>query len=371
MGRKIKVGIVGCGNISGIYFQNLTNLFVNTEVYACSDLMKERAEQAAEKYNIKHTMSTEELLNSDEVEIILNLTVPKQHFEICKSALNSGKHVYVEKPLSLTIEQGSELVALAKQKGLLIGCAPDTFMGGGIQTCRKLIDSGFIGKPIGGSAFMMCHGHEGWHPDPEFYYENGGGPMLDMGPYYLTALVNLLGPAKSVAGMTNITFPERTITSEKKFGKKVKVEVPTHVAGNIEFQSGAIVTMVTSFDVWGSTLPRIEIYGSEGSLVVPDPNTFGGEVLYKSAFAKSFSPVPLTHIYYDNSRGIGVADMAECILSGGVNRASGELANHVLEIMHAFHISADQKKYYELKSTCEKPAALSVGLTKGYLNILS
>lgn len=365
--NKVKVGIVGCGNISGIYFENLTNLFTNVEVYACSDLDEEKAKSAAEKYGINNILSTEELLECEDIQIVLNLTTPKTHYEICKKALLAGKHVYVEKPLSLNVEQSKELLTIAKEKNLMVGCAPDTFLGGGIQTCRKLIDDGFIGKPIAATAFMTCHGHENWHPDPEFYYELGGGPMFDMGPYYLTALVSLLGEAKTVCGMTKISFPQRTITSSKKFGKKIDVEVPTHVAGNILFQNGVIATMITSFDIWSSTLPRIEIYGSLGTLIVPDPNSFGGPVLLRTAHGDEFKEIPLTHIYSENSRGIGVSDMANCILEKGTPRASGELANHVLEIMHAFHESSDTLRYVELTTTCNQPEPLPLGLTKGYV----
>ena len=365
--KKINIGVVGCGNISSIYFENLTKLFTNTAVYACADVIEERAKEASEKYDISHVLSTKELLNCKDIDIVLNITVPKFHFEVCKKALLAGKHVYVEKPLALTIEQGKELVRLAKEKNLMLGCAPDTFLGGGLQTCRKLIEDGFIGTPIAATAFMVCHGHESWHPDPEFYYANGGGPMFDMGPYYLTALVSLLGPAKTVSGVAKITFPQRTITSEKKFGKAIKVEVPTHVAGNIEFKNGAVATVITSFDIWSSTLPRIEIYGSLGTLIVPDPNTFDGPVLLRTAQGSEFKEIPLTHTYSDNSRGIGLANMAKCIETGENNIASGELANHVLEIMHGFHISSDTKKYYELTSTCRQPEALPMGLIKGTL----
>jgi predicted dehydrogenase len=365
--KRTKIGIIGCGHISGIYFQNLTQTFVNTEVYACADVVAERAKEAADKYGICKVLTTEELLQDPAVEIVVNLTIPKVHFDVCKSALLAGKHVYVEKPLSLTLEQGRELLRLANERNLMIGCAPDTFLGGGLQTCRKLIDDGFIGTPIGGTAFLVNHGHEGWHPDPEFYYQAGGGPMFDMGPYYLTALVSLLGEADTVCGMTKISFPERTITSAKKFGQVVKVEVPTHIAGTIQFKNGAIINMITSFDVWGSNLPRIEIYGTLGTLLVPDPNTFGGSVYLKMAHGTEFKEIPLTHIYQENSRGIGVADMAHCLQNGGVNRASGELANHVLELMHAFHISADSQTYYKLTSTCSQPTPLPLNLVKGYV----
>ncbi|MBP2111629.1 Gfo/Idh/MocA family protein [Paenibacillus silagei] len=365
--RKVKIGIVGCGNISGIYFENLTGTFKNTEVYACSDLNLERAQQAAEQYGVPNVWTTAELLASDEIEIVVNLTTPNYHFEVCKQALLAGKHVYVEKPLSLSLENGTELVALAQEKNLFIGCAPDTFLGGGLQTCAKLIADGYIGEPVAATAFMLCHGHESWHPDPEFYYQAGGGPMFDMGPYYLTALVSLLGPATTVCGMTKTSFPTRTITSEKKFGKVVEVEVPTHVAGTIQFASGAVATMITSFDVWHSTLPRIEIYGSLGTLIVPDPNTFGGPILLRPAHSSEFKEIPVVHSYEGNSRGIGVADMARCIETGETPRANGELANHVLEMMHAFHTSSDTKRYAELTTTCEQPKLLPLGLIKGYL----
>ncbi|OOM78768.1 1,5-anhydro-D-fructose reductase [Clostridium puniceum] len=365
--NKVKVGVIGCGNISGIYFENLTKTFVNIEVHACADLIEDRAKEAAEKYNIPNIFSTEELLQCEDIQIVLNLTIPKIHFDVCKQTLLAGKHVYVEKPLSLTMEQGNELLALAKEKNLMVGCAPDTFLGAGLQTCRKLIEDGFIGKPVAATAFMVCHGHEGWHPDPEFYYDIGGGPMFDMGPYYLTALVSLLGEAKTVCGMTKISFPQRTITSSKKFGEVIDVKIPTHVAGTIEFQNGAIATIITSFDVWASKLPRIEIYGSIGTLIVPDPNAFGGPVLLKTAHGDEFKEIPLTHIYAENSRGIGVADMARCIKTGDKPRASGELANHVLEIMHSFHISYNTKKYIELSTSCQQSKPLAMGLSKGYV----
>lgn len=365
---KIKVGIIGCGNISKIYMENLTKTFVNTEVYACADLMEDRAKEAAQKYDIPNVFSTEELLECKDIQIVVNLTVPKVHFEVCRKALLAGKHVYVEKPLSLTMEQGKELMSLAKEKNLLLGGAPDTFLGAGLQTCRKLIEDGFIGEPVAATAFMTCHGHESWHPDPEFYYEVGGGPMFDMGPYYLTALVALLGRAKTVCGMTKASFPQRTITSSKKFGKIIEVKIPTHVAGTIEFDNGTIATMITSFDIWSSSLPRIEIYGSRGTLVVPDPNTFGGPVLLRPAASKEFKEIPLTYIYEENSRGIGVADMANCIVNGDKPRACGELTNHILEIMHAFHISSDTKEYVELTTDCQKPKPLALGLIKGYIS---
>ncbi|AUS98549.1 oxidoreductase [Clostridium thermosuccinogenes] len=367
---KIKIGIIGCGNISDIYLQNLTSTFVNTEVLAVCDIIEERAQAARQKYNIPYMFTNvDEILGLKEIQIIVNLTTPGDHYQICKKALEAGKHVYVEKPLSLKVEQGMELKELARKNNLLLGCAPDTFLGAGLQTCRKAIDDGLIGDVIGATAFMVCHGHESWHPDPEFYYEEGGGPMFDMGPYYLTALVSMIGPAKTVTGMNSITFKQRTITSRKKFGKVIDVKVPTHVTGTIEFKNGAIATVITSFDVWGSTLPRIEIYGSRGTLIVPDPNTFGGDVRIQTYFQNEFKEVPLTHIYSENSRGLGVADMADAIINNRTNIANGDLACHVLEIMHAFHESAEKRAFVDLKTDCERPKPLAIGLTKGYVSL--
>jgi predicted dehydrogenase len=221
--NKVKVGIIGCGNISDIYFRNLMQTFQITEVAACADLIAERAAEKAKEFNVPKACSVEELLADPEIRIVVNLTIPAAHTEINLAALNAGKHVHCEKPLAITREDGKKVMDLAKEKGLLAGCAPDTFLGGGLQTCRKLVDDGWIGAPVAATAFMTCHGHESWHPSPEFYYQVGGGPMFDMGPYYLTALVSLLGPARRVTGSARISFPQRTITSAPKFGKIIDV----------------------------------------------------------------------------------------------------------------------------------------------------
>lgn len=363
---KLNVGIIGCGNISGIYMENITNLFHNLNLYAICDLDVEKTKTAAEKYHINLILGYEEMLACEEIQIILNLTTPQSHYKICKDILNAGKHAYVEKPLSLHTEEGKELVELAKSKKLLLGCAPDTFLGAGIQTAIKAINDGLVGEVIGATAFMMCHGHESWHPDPEFYYQAGGGPMFDMGPYYLTALVSMIGPVSEVVGMNQITFPERIITSEQKFGEKVPVEVPTHVNGLLKFANGAIGNIITSFDVWGSTLPRIEIYGTRGSLVVPDPNCFDGKVLIKQYFDKDFQELPLTSIYSMNSRGVGLSDLANCVITESTeNRASGALACHILEIMHALHVSQEEKTFIPITTTCTRPKQMESYLVKG------
>ncbi|MFN2235661.1 MAG: Gfo/Idh/MocA family protein [Anaerolineales bacterium] len=363
----VNVGVVGAGNISGIYLEK-GQTFEILSITAVADLIRERAEQQAEIYQIPCVLSTDEMLSDPSIDIILNLTTPDAHADIAFQALESGKSIYNEKPLAITREDGQKILALARQKNLLVGGAPDTFLGGGLQTCRKLINDGWIGTPVAATAFMLCHGHESWHPDPEFYYKVGGGPMFDMGPYYLTALISLMGPVKRVTGSTRATFPTRTITSEFKYGQLISVDVPTHVAGILEFASGAIATIITSFDVWNHHLPFIEIYGTAGSLSVPDPNTFGGPVSVRRPGAEFWSDIPLTHGYAQNSRSLGLADMAYALRTGRPQRASGELCFHVLDIMHAIHEASDSGHHILLDSTCPQPAPLPMDLTPGKLD---
>lgn len=352
--EKVGVGIIGCGNISGIYFSNCKK-FKNLELLACADLIRERAEEKAKEFQVPKACSVEELLSDERIQIAVNLTIPKVHVEVNLKAIEAGKNVYVEKPLGLSRDQAKKMLEKAGKKKLLVGCAPDTFMGGGIQTCRKIIDDGTIGEIVGASAFMMCRGHETWHPDPEFYYEKGGGPMFDMGPYYLTALINLIGPVRRVSGMTRISFPERIITSKKKYGKKVKVEVPTHVTGIMDFEKGGIGMIITSFDVSGHRMPCIDIYGSKGTLTVPDPNCYGGVPELQLYGKESWDKIPLTHGFSENSRGLGVSDMAHALTSKTAFRPTGELAFHVLDIMQSFHESSDSGKYINIKSRCDRP----------------
>ncbi len=331
-------------------------MFKEVEIVGVCDLIPERAAKAAEEYGIKKIYKDmHELFADDAVDIVLNLTRPYEHFDVTMAAIKAKKHVYSEKPLGVTLEEGQELVAAAKANGVFIGGAPDTFLGAGIQTCRKLIDAGIIGTPIGASAFMVCRGHETWHPDPEFYYKRGGGPMLDMGPYYLTALVNLLGEISSVSGIVKTTFPQRTITSEPKFGTIVDVDVPTHVTGLMNFKSGAVGTIFTTFDVYKAQMPRIEIYGSEGTLSVPDPNTFGGPIMLYRPEKKEFLEMPLMFNYPDNSRGLGVADMAKALETKRAFRANSDLTLHVLEVMTAFGKSSDAGRHVEIGSSVERP----------------
>lgn len=360
--KKLKIGIIGCGNISSIYMENCPK-FPQLELVACADLDVERAQSQAEKFGVPKACSVEELLADPAIELVINLTIPKAHASVCIQALEAGKHVYTEKPLAVTREEGKQILETAKKHNLLVGSAPDTFLGAGIQTAINLIEQGEIGVPIGASAFMICRGHEHWHPDPAFYYDNGGGPMFDMGPYYLTALVALLGPIKRISGSTRISYQERTVLSTPKAGTKIEVSTPTHISGVIDFDSGVIGSITTSFDAFGGTsLPPIEIYGSEGTLLVPDPNTFGGPVKIRKRDEKEFIEVPLAYGYSQNNRGLGVADMARAILEGGKYRANSELAYHVLEAMHGFHDSSDSGKHYIMESTCERPESVSLEL---------
>ncbi len=360
--KKLSVGVVGCGDISQIYLQNMHTFDVLT-CKACADILPERAKARAKEFDIQR-MPVEALLADPEIDIVVNLTVPKAHAEVNLAALKAGKHVYTEKPFAVQRSDGLRTIEYARQQGLRVGCAPDTFLGGGLQTCRKLIDEGAIGYPVAAVAFMLGHGMETWHPNPEFFYKTGGGPMLDMGPYYLTALVTLLGPIRRISGSTRISFPERLVTSKINYGKRINVETPTHIAGVMDFANGTVGTIITNFDVWGTNLPRIEIYGSEGSLSVPDPNTFGGPVkLFKPG--KDWQEVEVLHGYTQNSRGLGVAEMAQAILSNRPHRAGGELAYHVLESMLAFEKASRSGGYVLLESSCDQPEAFPSNLQPG------
>ncbi len=356
---KTGVGIIGCGNISGIYLKNLTSVFSNVELKAVADLDPSRAKAKAEEFPGVKALTVEQLLADPSISVVVNLTIPLAHATVGRAILKAGKSLYVEKPLAVELADGEELVRLAAEKKVRIGAAPDTFLGAGIQTCRKLIEDGWIGTPIGGSAFMLCGGHEGWHPDPAFYYKPGAGPMFDMGPYYLTALTALLGPVKSLMGSAKKSFATRTIGSQPKKGEIVTVEVPTHVSAILEFEAGASVTISTSFDAFGGTshVP-IEIYGSEGTLQVPDPNTFGGPIRFRKKGSKEWTELPLLFGYAENSRGLGVSDLATGLVEGKPHRADGALALHVLEIMHGIHRSAESGARYTIKNSCHKPEGL-------------
>ena len=354
-GPPLSVGVVGCGFISAIYLSNLTRRFPGVKVAAVADLLPDRAKARAAEYGIPRACGVEELMADPSIELVLNLTVPRVHAEVTLQAVSAGKHVYSEKPLAIGLRDAEKILALARKKGVRVGGAPDTFLGAGIQACIHLIDQGAIGMPVSATAFMTCHGHESWHPDPAFYYESGGGPVFDMGPYYFTALVALMGPARRVCGSARRTFPRRLVATGPKAGEVIDVSVPTHVSGTIDFAIGAVATFVMSFDVWHAQLPRIEIYGSDGSLSVPDPNTFGGPVRMRGAQDEEWKEVPVFGPYADNSRGLGLAEMAAAIRENRPHRASGELGMHALEIMHAVHEASSSGRYAELRYPVGRP----------------
>jgi len=356
--EPLRVGIIGLGNISGIYFENLKR-YSATEIVAVADLDAARATATAEKHGIGKALTPEQLVTDADVELVLNLTIPGAHYSVQKLAVENGKHVYTEKPLTVERDEAAEILEIAGRNGVRVGGAPDTFLGGAHQACRAAIQEGLIGDVIGSHSFMLCHGHESWHPAPEFYYKKGGGPMFDMGPYYLTALVNMIGPIRTVSGSARVTFPTRTITSQPLNGTVINVDVPTHVAGIMEFANGAIGEITTSFDVWHSQVPPILIYGSEGSLAVPDPNGFGGEPKIRLRGDSEWQPLPVEFGFTGNSRGVGVLDMAVAIRENRPHRASGALAFHVLDAMHAFHESSDQRRHVDLSVGLEKPEIMA------------
>lgn len=362
----MNIGIIGCGNISDVYFQNCKR-FDALRVVFCSDLEAARARSKAEQHGVPRHGTTEELLADPGVELVINLTRPGTHHEINLRALEAGKHVYSEKPLAVRRDEGTKLLEAARTSGLRLGCAPDTFMGAALQTSRRVIDAGLIGRPVGATACMAYPGHESWHPDPEFFYQPGGGPLLDMGPYYLTALVHLLGPVRRVTSITGKAHAERVIGSGPRQGTRFPVNVPTHVAGAMEFGNGAVATLVMSFDIWYHDLPVLEVYGTEGSLSLPDPNHFGGTVRLRKARAKTWRRVACAHGYEENSRGVGAADLVRAIAEKRPHRASGELAFHVLDVTQAFHEASDSGRAIKVASRCDRPEPMREGLQFGEL----
>jgi predicted dehydrogenase len=364
--KPFRVGIIGCGNISRQYFEHLAPYGAYAKFTAVADLNMDLARAKAVEHGLK-ACTVKELLADPDIDAILNLTIPAAHVTVNLAALRAGKHVYCEKPFSFTYKEGLQVLKEAQKRKLRVGCAPDTVLGGGIQTARKIIDSGAIGKPVAAFANMLSHGPESWHPNPYFYYQKGGGPLFDMGPYYLTSLVVMMGPVKTVSALARVTFKERIITNKIDFGKKIKVEVPTHLSGELEMANGAIATVTMSFDVWASKMPLIEVHGTEGSLTVPDPNTFGGEVQLWTTQKREWETIPLTHS--DKlGRGTGLADLAFSEQTKKRNhRLNGELALHVVEIMEAFHTAARTGRKITLKSRPKQPEAMPAGLPLGQL----
>lgn len=356
-----RVGIIGCGNISRAYATKLRAL-PDLELVACADLDPDRARALAQEAGVPLVLAPEELIAHPDVDVVLNLTVPLAHTGITRAALEAGRHVYSEKPLALDRAEGEGLVTLARTAGLRLGCAPDTFLGAGLQTCRGLLDSGAIGVPLAANAFFHGSGPESWHPDPRSFYRRGAGPLFDVGVYYVTALVALLGPIDRVTGAARVSRARRLITSQPLHGTWMDVEVPTHVAGVLEHEAGPIATLVASFDVPATRYRWIEVYGTEGTLSVPDPNTFGGPVQIRRAGDADWTDVPLTHANAQQSRGLGLADLVRAQRAGRPHRASGELALHVLEVMEGLLAAAGTGRHQPIASRVERPAPLAAGL---------
>lgn len=363
---SINVGIIGCGKISQAYFDG-TGIFDTLDIIACADL-DETLAQAKAKENGCKALRVEALLADPEIQLVINLTIPTAHAAVGRAILESGKHVYSEKPLAIRLDEGRDLLSLAEEKGLLVGCAPDTILGAGQQTSREIVDSGQLGRITSGTAFMLSPGVESWHPNPGFYYKKGGGPVFDMAPYYLSTLVNCLGPVHSVVAMTSRALEERIATSPGRKGERFPVEIDTHTSGTLLFESGAVITAVFSFDVIAADYSPIQLYGTSGSVKIPDPNTFGGPVATAYNSAEDWTEIPLTRPYTENTRGIGVAYMASALLTGRPHRASGTLALHVLEVMHAFDESSRSGRLIEIASRPPRPNALPANLIHGQID---
>ena len=364
--RRVGVGIIGTGNISSAYLKAMKGFDV-LDIRAVADMKQDLAEARAAEFGVPAAKSVEALLADPSVEIIVNLTIPRAHVEVGLRAVDAGKHIYGEKPLGITFAEGKKLVDAAKARGVRVGSAPDTFLGGGHQQARAVIDSGALGKVVGGTAFFACPGHEFWHPDPAFYYDIGGGPVLDMGPYYITDLVNLLGPVARVHALSLTPHAERPIRSEPKKGQMMPVKVATHVTGTLIFASGPLIQVTLSFDVPKHSHLPYELYGTDATMLVPDPNAFGGEVKLAKPRAE-FENVPVTLPYADgNYRSIGVADMAYGILANRPHRASGALALHALEVMEAFDVSSREGRTVDIQTSVERPAPVSDNLVNGKL----
>jgi predicted dehydrogenase len=376
--KELGVGVIGCGNISSAYFR-LAPLFRGYRMLACADLNMAAAEAQAKEFGLRaHTV--DDLLKQDDIDIVVNLTIPAAHFGVTKAILSAGKHAYSEKPFVLSLAEGEEIRALAAGKGLRVGSAPDTFLGGAHQQARALIDDGSVGTINSGTAMVLNHGMEHWHPNPDFFYQPGAGPVLDLGPYYVTNLINLIGPVKRIASLVTTAYASRTISSEPRKGQTVPVATPTNIHALLDFASGATVTMICSWDVWAHRHSNMELYGSGGSLYVPDPNFFGGDVI---SGGRNFTPVetvaPWDHPFgvpnqdhpsgakLANYRGAGLADMARAIHEGGPHRCSLEVALHAVDVMTTCLSAGASGKWEMLSTTCERPAALGPDAARALL----
>jgi len=369
---KTVIGLIGCGNISDAYLRGAAHSNA-IRVKACSDLRPEAAQAKAAEYGVS-AMPVQQLLADPEISIVVNLTVPMTHAAVSQQILNAGKHAYSEKPLAANFADSAGLMELSRARNLRVGCAPDTFLGASHQACRRLIDSGAIGVPVGGSAVVMSHGMESWHPNPEFFFKQGGGPILDVGPYYITQLVNLLGPVRRAVALGTIGNATRTVTSEPLKGSTIDVEVLTTVNGVLEFANGANISLSASWDVWKhNRASPIEIYGTEGTLLGVDPNFFGnvprvckpdGDWQDVAIGAHPFG-IPNREMrngtMQADYRSVGLVDMAMAIRQGRPHRASGDRALHVLEVLEALEVSSRSGQFVSIRSRCDRPEPVPLG----------
>ncbi len=370
-------GIIGCGNISESYLR-LAPMFHPVEIVACADVNEDAAKIRADTFGIRG-LGVAELLGADDVEIIVNLTPPAAHFDVSAMALEHGKHVYSEKPFVLSRAQGEQLLDLAQARGLRLGSAPDTFLGGAHQLARHVIDRRMIGRITSGTCHVMSHGMEHWHPNPDFFFKPGGGPVLDVGPYYIANLIQLIGPVKRVAAISATPATERVITSQPRHSEKITVETPTTIHAVMKFATGAVVTLGASWDVWDHRHSPMELYGETGSLLVPDPNFFGGEPV---CITSDGDPVPLPPWDHPlgianeahpmgmraNYRAAGLAEMAQAIMQNRPHRCAGEIALHGIDVMTGILASAQSSEFVGLKTTCTRPAALAMDDARALLN---
>ncbi|WP_457940648.1 Gfo/Idh/MocA family protein [Mesorhizobium sp. 10J20-29] len=377
MARKLGVGIVGCGNISAAYF-SLAPLFKGIKVTACADINPAAAKARAEEFGVRAEATVEDLMKAKDVDIVVNLTVPAVHYAISRQALDAGKNVYSEKPFVLDVKEGLDLKKRADKQGLRVGSAPDTFLGGAHQQARHLVDSGAVGRITGGTCHVMSHGMEHWHPNPDFFFLPGAGPILDLGPYYITNLIQLIGPVKRVTALTSTPSKERTIGNGPRLGEKVPVKTPTTIHAIMEFESGAVVTFNASWDVWQHGHSPMELYGEDGTLHVPDPNFFGGDL----AMTKQDKPVkklpkwqhPFGVPNQKHARGMmanyrtaGLADMALAIAEDRPHRCSLDMALHAIDVMTGILKSGETGKFVAMRTTCERPEALGAKQARAML----
>ncbi|MTI00375.1 Gfo/Idh/MocA family protein [Roseibium sp. RKSG952] len=370
MSDTLGVGIIGCGNISTTYF-DLVPLFKGLEIRACADLNAQAAAEQAAHYGVR-SETVETLLSADDVDVVVNLTVPEAHFPVSEQALKAGKHVYSEKPFALTLDQARGLKSLAAAQSRLVCSAPDTFLGGAHQVARQAIDEGRLGRIVAGTCHVMSHGMEAWHPNPDFFFLPGGGPVLDLGPYYIANLINLAGPVRRVGALASKGAETRTIGNGARFGEEIPVRTPTNIHALLEFEAGATITLSASWDVWAHRHHPMELYGTDGSLYAADPNFFGGAVMITErdgpAKLQNVAAHPFGAPNQDygfgpvaNYRAAGLADMAQAVLTSRKPRCSLELAMHTVDVMLAILQSGESGRFVDLQTTCERPAPLSAG----------